>query len=219
MTSPPQQPGSGGWGRQPEADPARQQPDRHGDQYPRWGVSQDPGPAPPAQQPGQRSDRSLPPPPPDWDGTGDDRSAPGPESHELGDIERTPRRSRRPWALGLIAGLVLAGAGAGSYFLLLGGPGSARPTARTVVDEFNAGDLDALGDLICRKNRSAVERHFPTLQAGELDLRLGEVNRTGNTATAEIAGTFSFRGKSQQVDQTLGLTAESGRWKLCDLDA
>ncbi|MBA8823677.1 hypothetical protein FHX42_001006 [Saccharopolyspora lacisalsi] len=219
MTPPPQQPGSGGWGRQPEADPARQQPGRYGDQYPRWGVSRDPGPAPPAQQPGQRPDRSTPPPPPDWNGAGDDRSAPEPEPHGLGDIERTPRRPRRPWVVGLIAVLALAGAGAGSHFLFLDGPGSARPTARTVVDKFNAGDLDALGDRVCRKNRSAVERHFTMLQAGELDLRLGEVNRTGDTATAEITGTFSLGGTSQRVDQTLGLTVENGQWKVCDLDA
>lgn len=131
------------------------------------------------------------------------------------DVEPSPRRSGLPWLLGAL--VVLVGAGVGAYFLFFSGPGPARPTVQRVVDKVNAGEFGTLGGDLCAANRSELQRQLDMLEAGEFDLRLGEVTSSGDTARAELAGTYSIRGVSQQVDQTLGLTLEDGRWKVCDL--
>ncbi|TDD07217.1 hypothetical protein E1181_10335 [Saccharopolyspora terrae] len=230
MTYPPQQPGQGGWGQQPTGNgfppqppgAPQQQPNWYGNQHTGWG-QQGPEQGQPGQMhPGQPQPAQPPqvgqPMPPQWGsefGPGSWLKEPG----GFGDVEPpAPQKSKLPVVLGIVAAvLVLAGAGVGVYFWLGSGPGEPRPVAQEVVAKVNAGDFGTVGELFCESNKTQLDTAIGQLKQWKFDVRLGEVTRNGDKASADLTGTYEADGASQPVDQTMGLVVENGEWKVCDL--
>lgn len=234
MTHPPQEPGPTGRGDRALGGPQdQQQPQWYGNKHaslplPNGGQ---PIPAPPpaagtpgpvAQQPHPQGSQPpqapadwQPPPPPDWSGAGGAARHHQHEQLSVDDLAPTRRRSRWPWVLG---GIVLLAAGVvAGYLLWFTGPGSPRPVARRVVAEVNAGNLGGLSPHLCAAKRATLTRALAQLERAEFDIDLGRVSTRGETATAELEGTYSLGGASKPVDQTIGLIVENGQWKVCDL--
>ncbi len=238
MTYPPQQPGPGGW--EPRGD-EQQQPAWYGNQHASW--EQGPAPEPPPGRPLQPGQQGAPsqagqpgspggqpgpqggqpgqqtPPPPDWTGAGFAHQARPYDAFGAEDLAPTERRSWRPWALGGLAVALIAAAGVVVWLLFFSGPGSPRPAAQALVDEVNAGNLDALSNDLCTADRAKLATQLDQLDRAEFDIRLGQVATDGDSATARLVGTYSVGGASKPVDQTIRLIVENGDWKVCDLQA
>lgn len=239
MTYPPQQPGPGGWDRQPAGNPAdgapnpgeqppQQQPAFYGNQHAGWpqgpitGVPAQPGqqpfPTAPGQAPfgGQQFGQQLPPAP-NWGG----EFGAGAWIQEPDEFDEDESRGRSPlvWILSGVGVLVLAGAVVGGLFLFGGGdPGEPRPVAQDLVDKVNAGDFGALGPQLCDANRGELDSQFQQLASGEFQVRLGQVTAAGEQARAKLDGTYTLGGATMPVDQTILLTVEDDEWKICKLD-
>lgn len=220
MTYPPQRPGPGGWERRPAdngfAPPPGGQPNWCGNQHagqPR----QDPG-QPFQGQPfqGQRPEPGQPgqpPQPPQW-GTWI------PETNGFADVEPEKPKSGTPLLLGGIGAVLVLLIGGGGLLWWLSGndPGAARPVAQEVVAKVNAGDFNGVRALFCEANRGQLNQAVDQLQRYAFDLRLGNVTESGDRASAHLSGSYEASGAAQPVDQTMGLVAEKGEWKVCALD-
>lgn len=135
----------------------------------------------------------------------------------LPEVDPPPRRSRRSWVYALLATIPVAALLAGYFLLFATDRGDPRETATRVVDKINSGRFDALDGELCDSNAPRLRRQLDQLSTGRFELSLGEVVADGDTATAEVRGTYTVAGTSQRVDQPLGLRLEHGKWKVCDL--
>ena len=239
MTYPPQQPGPGGWGQQPQAGEGfpgqggpQQQPAWYGNQHTGWGP-QGPGQPAPGQQPdwGQQAPgqqpvwgqpvpgqpQDFPPQAPDWGG----QFGPGSwiqEPNGFADVEPPRKKSKLPLVLGIVGVVVVAAAVAGGLFFFTGGgPGEARPVAQTVVDKVNAHDFGWLRSNLCKANTQQLQQGLNQLEPSKFNLSLGQVTEQGEKATVKLNGTYSTNGDSTPVDQTMVLQVEDGQWKICEL--
>lgn len=223
MTYPPQQPGPGGWEQQPAGSgfpppPGQggQQSNWYGNQHagpPRQGPEQPIHGQPFPGQPPQAGPRGQPVQPPQW---GDWV----PEANGFADVEPEKPKSKTPLLLGLIGAALLLVLGGGGLFWWLSSndAGAARPVAQEVVAKVNAGDFDGVSQLFCEANRSRLDEALDQLEQYKFDVRLGKVTEQGDRASAQLSGSYQAAGSAQPVDQEMGLTVESGEWKVCALD-
>lgn len=207
MSNPPPPPERGGWDHDPAtgvpAAPPQQQPAWYGNHASGLGADRPSAPGPQF------------PVTPEWSGVnGRDGPDQVPE-----DYLREPSPPRRTGLVLVVVVVlfVLGGLGAGAWYALNTGPGDPRETARTVVGHLNAAEPAAIEPVLCTTERQALQGQLRELARGRFDLRLAETDGDGRAATARVTGTFELDGTSYPVDQTIGLVAEDGNWRLCRL--
>lgn len=181
---------------------------------PNWPASP-PGWTPP---PGWEPDPSWPAPPPGWqlwvsDGVGA-YAAPG---------QAKPKRTQ--WIIGgIVAVLVIAGAGVGLFFGLKSSGDNAEDLIRAAAKDnaaaINSGDLAALKDLTCESEQGTladlteVQLAEMTKLFGELSIEILSIDITGDTAKVE--GRTKFANESSLTETATYLfKKESGDWKEC----
>ncbi len=212
MTNPPPPPERGGW----EHDPATGVPAQAPQQQPAWWGNQASGLGVHARTGTPPEAGPQFPVTPEWSGaTGQDGPDQVPEEY-LRQRSAPSRRTRRVLVVAVVL-LVLGGLGAGAWYVLNRGPGDPHETARTVVRHLNADEAAAVEPFLCTAERPALQGQLRELARGRFDLRLAEAGGDGRSATARVTGTFELDGTSYPVDQTIGLVAEEGNWRLCRL--
>ncbi|SDP90460.1 hypothetical protein SAMN04487905_112140 [Actinopolyspora xinjiangensis] len=178
-------------------------------------------PLPPGHRgppPAGRHTPGAPPPPPDWSAPEFNHTVVPEQSGEPPAPEPPPTfRSRKPWVVAALLGVLLTGAATGGYLVFLTGPEAPGPAAANLLDKINEGRFGALERELCVANRAKLLRQLGQLSAGEFDLTLGEISARGDSATVRVTGTYSAGSASYPVDQKLGLRWEEERWKICDL--
>lgn len=225
MTSPPP-PHPGGSGQQGNsaATPAPSEPAQPPQQTPTWygnqrtGVAQQGQQEPVFPQPGAPVPSLNPqqpqfPPSPHRNGA----ETPWDQRSFAESVAPDPKKRRWPWFAGGAVVVLAAGAGASS-FLLPGAPGDPTPVAQDVVAKVNASDFEGVKERLCAAKRPELSSQLDQLKPGTAQVRMTGVATRGDSATADLAGSFTLHGARLPVQQSIQLVVEDGEWKVCSLD-
>ncbi|GAB3884406.1 hypothetical protein GCM10029964_045380 [Kibdelosporangium lantanae] len=101
-----------------------------------------------------------------------------------------------------------------------GGTGSAKATAQTAVDGMNSKDVDALKKVSCDKESVGADNPFtdPSKMPPGLTFKanLGDVQETGDKATAKVTMDITYMGVNQSIPLTFSLKKNGSDWCIDD---
>ncbi|MFD1050573.1 D-alanyl-D-alanine carboxypeptidase, partial [Kibdelosporangium lantanae] len=99
-------------------------------------------------------------------------------------------------------------------------PGSAKATAQTAVDGMNSKDVDALKKVSCDKESVGADNPFtdPSKMPPGLTFKanLGDVQETGDKATAKVTMDITYMGVNQSIPLTFSLKKNGSDWCIDD---
>lgn len=134
---------------------------------------------------------------------------------------QAPTRSNRGVIIGILIAVLVIGGGASAW--LLSSPTADRSTARGAAEAFvsavNNRDINAIEQVVCSKDRSAVRNRTGVAGAlSQITLRLNSVESSGDRGTAEFTAT-AIIGDVGSSKAPLKRDRDSGLWTVCIPDS